>query len=89
MPLPEQDITIQITEIKDLVKKHVDNYPDLEAMVTSGELVHKAGWYEPQSTEALNAIIHYATSVRHGKNGKTAVKIPKLSKRLKTLATMP
>lgn len=73
-------------ELKKLIKARVENYPDLDAMVISGDLIRRSGsWYEPRSTEAFNAIIQYAKAVRVGKDGRGQVQVAKQNKRLAAL----
>lgn len=42
MPLNSE----KINELKNLIKKRVENYPDLAQMVADGKLKYKSGWYE-------------------------------------------
>lgn len=81
MPLTEKEVAV----LKRIIKERIDNYPDLQAMIASGQLTYKAGWYEPNNKEAFDAIAPYATSFRVGKDGKGAVKVSRQSKKLKIL----
>lgn len=72
--------------LKELIKDRLDNYPNLESMVTAGQLVYKSGWYETTSKDSYDAIIQYATSIRISKEGKTQIKVARVSKSLKALA---
>jgi hypothetical protein len=76
----------EMADLKKLIRAHVDNYPDLNEMVATGELTYKSGWYEAKSKEAYDAIIQYATSIRVSKDGKAQIKVARASKRLKALA---
>lgn len=77
----------EIEELKRHVKKHVENYPDLDAMVATGALIRdRGGWYEPKTTDAFNAIVQYAKAVRTGTNGKGQVQVAQPSKRLSAIA---
>jgi hypothetical protein len=74
-------------ELKKLIKDRVENYPDLDAMVASGDLIRRSGsWYEPRSAEAFNAVIQYAKGVRVAKDGRSQIQVGKQSKRLVELA---
>lgn len=77
----------QFAEMKAKIKGHVDNYPDLDAMVANGELIFKSGWYEATSKEALDKIGSYAREFRNGKNGNVQVKVSKMTKQFKSIAS--
>ena len=82
-------MTLTGKDLEDLrrhFKEKVDNYPNLDEMLTNGDLTYKAGWYEPQNKKASDAIAPYASEIRVSKNGKAQCKVPVLSKRLKGLA---
>jgi hypothetical protein len=76
----------EVADLKKKIKEHVDNYPDVDALVAAGRLIRKAGWYEAMDKEAFDAIAPYATGFRQLKNGKGQVKISKPTKRLKAQA---
>ena len=72
-------------KIIDDIKKWVDNYPDIERMVAEGKLVYKSGWYEPKDQETYLLISKYIKEIKVNKNGKTQVKICKISKKLERM----
>ncbi|EGT5683436.1 hypothetical protein ACI49Z_002625 [Cronobacter turicensis] len=72
-------------EIINDIKNWVDNYPDIEKMVSEGMLVYHFGWYEPKDQETYFLISKYIKAIRVNKNGKTQVKICKISKKLERM----
>lgn len=82
MPLNSEEIN----DLKNLLKKRVENYPDLDQMVADGKLKYKAGWYELTDKASYEAVIHYATAIKINNDGKAQVKISKMRKKLKSLA---
>ncbi len=69
------------------IRELLNNPPDLEAMVVSGELQRKGqGWYMPTSETAMEAIKPFVIGVKSDKHGKlTAFQVQKPRKR----ATLP
>lgn len=76
----------EISELKSLLKKRIESYPDLAKMVEDGKLKYKAGWYEVTDKESYEAVMPYATAVRINSKGVAQLKISKMRKGLKGLA---
>lgn len=73
-------------EIKSLIKAHVENFPDIDALIAEGKLKRSAGWYMPSDKATYDAIAPYATSFLISPDKKPRLKIRKPTVRLKTAA---
>lgn len=50
-------------ELRQKLYESALNYPDLEAMVTAGQLIRKGRKYHPTSQAAADALVGYCTAV--------------------------
>lgn len=59
-------------------KEWIENYPNIDEMVATGALASVGGgWFEPQTTDAFNALSKYASALRTTKTGRPQIKVIK------------
>lgn len=66
--------------------QYARDYPDMDALVASGKVIYKSGWYEVQDAETSALLGKYVQQIEIAASGRPRVKMTKLDKRLAALA---
>lgn len=82
--LPSKD---EMEKMRSDLAQYARDYPDMDALVASGKVIHKSGWYEVQDAETSVLLGKYVQQIEVSASGRLRVKMTKLDKRLAALAS--